>query len=103
MLQIISGFWISRAVYVIAKLGIPDELKFGPKTAGELASATNTHAPSLFRILRALVSVGVLSSTEDGRFAKHRYPKRSSQTHQARCAGSPSQSSVRNTIRPGET
>ena len=68
MLQIISGFWISRAVYVIAKLGIPDLLKSGPKTAEELASATNTHAPSLFRILRALVSVGVLSSVEDGRF-----------------------------------
>jgi hypothetical protein len=68
MLQIISGFWVSRAVYVIAKLGIPDELKSGPKTVEELASATNTHAPSLYRILRALVSVGVLSSVEDGRF-----------------------------------
>jgi hypothetical protein len=68
MLQIISGFWISRAVYVIAKLGIPDLLTSGPKTGEELASATNTHAPALFRILRALVSVGVLSATEDERF-----------------------------------
>ena len=70
MLQIISGFWISRAVYVIGKLGIPDLLQSGPKTAEELASATETHAPSLFRILRALVSVGVLSSTEGDRFAQ---------------------------------
>ena len=70
MLQIISGFWISRAVYVIAKLGVPDLLKSGPKTAAELASATGTHAPSLFRILRTLVSVGVLSSTEEGGFAQ---------------------------------
>jgi hypothetical protein len=70
MLQIISGFWISRAVYVIGKLGIPDLLQSGPKTAGELASATNTHAASLFRILRALVSVGVLSSADGGRFAQ---------------------------------
>ena len=69
MLQIISGFWISRAVYVIAKLGIPDLLKSGPKTAEELASATSTHAPSLHRILRALASVGVLTSAEDRRFA----------------------------------
>ena len=68
MLQIISGFWISRAVYVIAKLGIPDLLKPGPKTADELAATTNMHAPSLFRILRALASVGVLNSA-DGRFA----------------------------------
>lgn len=40
MLQIISGFWTSRAVYAIAKLGIPDLLKSGPKTAEELAAAT---------------------------------------------------------------
>ena len=65
MFQIISGFWISRAVYIIAKLGIPDLLKSGPKTADKLASATNTHAPSLFRVLRALVSVGVLSAEGD--------------------------------------
>src|SRR5215213_9811401 len=70
MLQIISGFWISRAVYVIGKLGIPDLLQSGPSTAEELASATQTHAPSLFRILRALVSVGVLNSAEGGRFAQ---------------------------------
>ncbi|HEY6660302.1 MAG TPA: methyltransferase [Pyrinomonadaceae bacterium] len=68
MLQIISGFWISRAVYVIAKLGIPDLLKSGPKTAEELASATKMHAPSLYRILRALASVGVVSSREGKRF-----------------------------------
>ena len=62
MLQIISGFWISRAVYVIAKLGIPDLLKSGPRTAEELANATKMHAPSLYRVLRALASVGIVSS-----------------------------------------
>jgi len=70
MLQIISGFWISRAIYAIAKLGIPDLLKTGPQTAEELASATNTHAPSLFRVLRALVSVGILKSADGGRFSQ---------------------------------
>jgi hypothetical protein len=69
MLQIISGFWISRAVYVIARLGIPDLLKSGPKTAEELAEATKTHAPSLYRLLRALASVGVVNSEKGGRFA----------------------------------
>ncbi|HJX91005.1 MAG TPA: methyltransferase [Pyrinomonadaceae bacterium] len=69
MFQIISGFWISRGVFVIAKLGIPDILKSGPKTAAELASATDTHAESLFRVLRALVSVGVLASDNENRFS----------------------------------
>ena len=69
MLQLISGFWIARGVYVIAKLGIPDLLAGGAKTAEELAQQTDVHAPSLFRILRALVSVGVLAVDSENRFA----------------------------------
>lgn len=69
MLQMISGFWISRAIYVIAKLGIPDHLKRGPRSAAELAAATGTHAPSLYRVLRALASVGVIAEQDESRFA----------------------------------
>ena len=68
MLQLISGFWVSRCLYVAAKLGIADLLKDGPKSADELAAATNAHAPSLFRVLRALAAVDVLTQTEDKRF-----------------------------------
>jgi methyltransferase family protein len=70
ILQIITNFWSSRAVYVFAKLGIPDLLKSGPKTVEELAAATKMHAPSLFRVLRALASTGFVSVTPDGRFAQ---------------------------------
>jgi O-methyltransferase domain/Dimerisation domain len=69
MLQIIASFWISRAVYVIAKLGIPDLLKAAPRTASELAESTNTHASSLYRVMRALASVGIVRSEKDNRFA----------------------------------
>jgi ubiquinone/menaquinone biosynthesis C-methylase UbiE len=67
MLQLISGFWISRAVYVLAKLGIPDLLGKQPHSAEELAQLTETHATALSRVLRALVSVGVLTQTADGK------------------------------------
>ena len=70
MLQLISGFWIARCVYIAAKLGIPDLLKDGPKTAEELATATKTHAPSLFRVLRALAAVRVLTQSDGYRFGK---------------------------------
>lgn len=70
ILQIITSFWNSRAVYVFTKLGIPDALASGPKTVEELAAATKTHAPSLFRLLRALASNGFVSATDDGRFAQ---------------------------------
>jgi ubiquinone/menaquinone biosynthesis C-methylase UbiE len=68
MLQLISGFWISRCLYVTAKLGIPDLLNNGPLSAADLAEATKTHAPSLFRLLRALAAVDILTHSEDGRF-----------------------------------
>jgi len=69
MLQLISGFWISRCIYLAAKLGIADLVKNESKTAAELAAATGTDAPSLFRVMRALASVGVFSQDADGRFA----------------------------------
>lgn len=69
MLQLISGFWISRCIYVAAKLGIADLVKDGPKTAAELAAATGTDAPSLFRVMRALASVGVFSHDAGDLFA----------------------------------
>src|SRR5882762_6718332 len=64
MLQMISGFWISRAVYIAAKLGLADHLHGGHKTSAELADITGTHAPSLYRVLRALASVGVFVEDE---------------------------------------
>ncbi len=69
MLQMIQGFWVSRAIYAAAKLGIPDLLKDGPRSPDELAQATGTHAPSLYRVLRALDSVGVFAADDRGRFA----------------------------------
>ncbi len=69
MLQLISGFWISRCIYVAAKLGIADLVKNESKTAAELAAVTGTNGPSLFRVMRALASVGVFSQDAEGRFA----------------------------------
>ena len=69
MLQMIAGFWVSRAIYLAAKLGLADLLKDGPQSSKELTQATGMHAPSLYRVLRALASVGVFAEDEHGRFA----------------------------------
>jgi hypothetical protein len=47
-----SGFYVSRAIHVAAKLGISDLLAEGPQSCGDLAKVTGTHAPSLRRVLR---------------------------------------------------
>jgi hypothetical protein len=68
MMQMITGFWVSQAIYVAAKLRLADLVKDQPQTAVQLAEATGTHAPSLYRLLRALASVGIFAEDEERRF-----------------------------------
>jgi hypothetical protein len=69
LVQLITGFWVSQAIYVAAKLGIADLLAEGPRTSGELAQSTGMHEPSLYRVRRALASVDVLAEQAERRFA----------------------------------
>lgn len=69
MNQLITGYWHSQAVYVAAKLGIADLLSKGPRSAEDLAQATKCHAPSLYRLLRALASLSIFAEDEKRRFA----------------------------------
>ena len=66
--QMICGYWQSQCVYVAAKLGIADLLTDGPLSAEDLAGKTGTHPLSLYRLLRALASVGVFAEEPEGRF-----------------------------------
>ena len=45
LVQMAMGHWVSRIVYVAAKLDLADRLANGPKSADELAGPTGTHAP----------------------------------------------------------
>jgi hypothetical protein len=69
MLQMIQGFWVSRAIWVAAELGIADLLKCGAMDSEQLAHATGTEARSLYRLMRALASVGVFAEDQMQRFA----------------------------------
>ena len=64
----ITGHYLSRAVFVAAKLGIADVLKDGPRSSAEVAAATHSHAPSLHRLMRLLASAGVFAETAAGCF-----------------------------------
>jgi hypothetical protein len=67
-MDLATGSWNTQALYVAARLKIADLLADGPKTAAELARVTGSHASSLFRLLRALASVGVFAEDAQGRF-----------------------------------
>src|SRR5689334_1658234 len=68
LFDLIMGFRISRMIYVAAALGIADLLNDGPQPVDILAKATGTHAPSLYRLLRALAGLGIFAEDEQGRF-----------------------------------
>ena len=69
LIQMCAGGWVAAAVYAAAKLGIADHLANGARSADELATLTNTHAPSLRRFMRTLAGFGILTEGEGERFS----------------------------------
>jgi SAM-dependent methyltransferase len=58
-----------HTVYICAKLGIAGLLAAGARSSDELAASLGAHADTLLRLLRGMVSIGLLTQEEDGRFA----------------------------------
>src|SRR2546421_12159146 len=69
LFNLTTGHWTTQAIFVAAELGIADLLRDGAKSSGELAQSAGVNARSLYRLLRALASVGVFAEDSDGRFA----------------------------------
>lgn len=67
--RLASGYWHTQAIYVAAKLAVADLLADGPKSPDELAAATGSHPRALYRLLRALASLGIFAEDAAGRFA----------------------------------
>ena len=68
LLEMIVGSWVSRAIYVAAKLRIANLLADGPQLVEQLALAAGVAPRPLYRVLRALTGVGVFALEADGRF-----------------------------------
>lgn len=66
LFQYIHGYRFTQLIYVAAELKVADFLKNGPKDSRFLAAKTNTHEPSLYRVLRALTSIQVFKESEQG-------------------------------------
>ncbi len=64
LLQMITGYWVSQCIYIAAKLGIADLLQNGEQHSDTLASATNTNKDAMYRLLRALASIGIFAQTQ---------------------------------------
>lgn len=69
LLKQMIGGWITQAIHVAADLGIADLLNDGPRTVEELAEQTGVHCDSLYRVLRALASVGIFNEDDSCSFS----------------------------------
>ncbi len=69
LMGIATGYQRSRALAVASELGIADLLADGPRAIADLAQATGTHEPTLYRLLRALASLGVFHEDAERRFS----------------------------------
>jgi SAM-dependent methyltransferase len=69
MMGLITGYWVSQAVGVVALLGVADQLGEGPRGTKELAQAVGADADALYRVLRLLASVGVFAEAPPNTFA----------------------------------
>lgn len=68
LMRVLCSPWIAQSCYALAKLGVPDLMTDGPRTATELAVGSGTNPRALLRLLRALAAAGLVHETAPGVF-----------------------------------
>ena len=69
MRRLMDGFWVSQAIFVAAQLGIADHFARGEQDSDTLAASLGAHPAALYRLLRALTSLGIFAETSPRKFA----------------------------------
>jgi hypothetical protein len=63
MFQLITGFEVSQALYVVAELGVATALLQGPRRVDDLAVSVGANADALERLIRFLAPLGVFRTS----------------------------------------
>ena len=66
--QMIIGKWISQALGTIVEIGVPDQLAKGARQCSDMAREAGVSEDGLYRLLRALASVGLFTEGANRRF-----------------------------------
>jgi hypothetical protein len=69
LMSCITGHWVAAAVYAAARLGIADQLRDGPRSSDDVAKAVGGHPSSVYRLLRALATLGIFDEVRPRTFA----------------------------------
>ena len=65
VLNLAAGVMNTQIIYAAAKLGIADLLKDGSRTVDDLAKETESNPDAIYRLLRALASIGIFKESSD--------------------------------------
>ena len=68
LLRLVNGYQISQAIHVAAELRLADFIGAEAVSVSDVSARVGAHPESLYRLLRALSTVGVFRETEDRRF-----------------------------------
>jgi hypothetical protein len=68
LMNLTTGKWVGQAISVAAELGIADVLGNGSKSAAGIAKAVNASEDGVYRLMRALASVGLFAASEKRKF-----------------------------------
>ncbi|MFL5253546.1 MAG: methyltransferase dimerization domain-containing protein [Rhodopila sp.] len=67
--KLINGFQVSQIIHVAASLGIADRLRDGIRPSADIAAEIGADPRSLYRLMHALASVGVLDEKAGASFS----------------------------------
>jgi len=69
MLQLLSSLWVTRAVGSFARLGLADVMEGGVAEHAAIAVARGLDPDRVYRLLRALSTVGIVTEPKRGQFS----------------------------------
>ena len=68
MMDMLFGYWVSQSLRAYAELSVADHLANGPLTAAEIAQREGSAPEATFRLMRAGLTLGLLTVDADERF-----------------------------------
>lgn len=72
IIEMVQGFYVAKAIGVVAGLNIAEHLKEGEKDISELATKTGAHKEPLYRLMRMLASQGIFIEKANKIFKNNR-------------------------------
>jgi hypothetical protein len=70
LFQLCFGFMPAICLNTVAQLSVSEQLAQGPRHVNDIASACHANADALYRVMRAVATVGIFSEIEPGKFAQ---------------------------------